>query len=894
MKIEELTEGNYLGVNVLEICSFPSIELFGNNHRENIGKVSGRFSQLLREVYLLMKGKRFTVEFLWLGQRTNNQAFASRTHIYCVLRLIDRSREEIRQSLTNMQTQILNFLASMQFSCEKIEGVDSQKMDLLLKSVEKSCLYAVVKAEKCNANYQSLYPYYYCDIVSGDNYDNFQSLIQSFCQMKECAFSFQVFPTAFEEQELAYINELEAELKNISNGLMSGGSVYKDSAAAEPARVLEYYNLRRQAPLFQYNILAMGSRENCALLAAKIISLLQAGTSTVVNSDFACLDLSSERINIDKQFLYYPYNVNSLLIYKYRNRQLLNSVPMAQNLFRLPYLMTLEEACSFLRLPLYEKDMLSLKSEKMAKTLEMFSEDVVSEKNIRIGKLLSGGQEEVFLGCPEKAFTKHASIVGTPGSGKTTFSIQLLLQFAKRGIPFLAIEPTKTEYRAMIDAIPGLQIFTPGNNEVSPFIINPFIPPKGITVEQYIPGLVSAFQAAFSMPSPLDMFFLKAINQSYSNYGWKSYSRAGDKDVTIFGMHEFILVFKELIAVTNYSREVKGNLESGGLLRLSNLLEQNRNIYDTIHTIPIEELLSRPTVLELNSIENAEQKSLLMALLLIQICIYTKNNQLGDGELKNMILMDEAHVLLDGGGKKEAEAADSQGSTVRAIQSMIAEIRSYGTGIIIADQSPVKVGREIVANTDIKISFRLVQGASKELIADSTNMDENSCQNLSRLRPGEAYLFYSKLDSPQLLKMEDIRKAEGIRLSVSNQEIKERNRYWEDKKQNLRPYLECSLCKNCKEGCSFRLRADAYYLAGKIYDRYRVKLQTAETVMDCCCNMKEILENLIKEYDERERRIVITCTRIQLIRLLQLNQGLRITKKELVLMILKESKLGEE
>ena len=67
----------------------------------------------------------------------------------------------------------------------------------------------------------------------------------------------------------------------------------------------------------------------------------------------------------------------------------------------------------------------------------------------------------------------------------------------KREIPFLVIEPTKTEYRALIDRIPDLQIFTPGKNKVSPFVINPFLPPKGITVEQYIPSLLSAFKAAF-------------------------------------------------------------------------------------------------------------------------------------------------------------------------------------------------------------------------------------------------------------------------------------------------------------------------------------------------------------------------------------------------------------
>ena len=118
----------------------------------------------------------------------------------------------------------------------------------------------------------------------------------------------------------------------------------------------------------------------------------------------------------------------------------------------------------------------------------------------------------------------------------------------KREIPFLVIEPTKTEYRALIDRIPDLQIFTPGKNKVSPlqiftpgknkvspFVINPFLPPKGITVEQYIPSLLSAFKEAFSMLSPLDTIFQQAVQEAYIKYGWRDYSTVEDPYVKKFG-----------------------------------------------------------------------------------------------------------------------------------------------------------------------------------------------------------------------------------------------------------------------------------------------------------------------------------------------------------------------
>ena len=179
-------------------------------------------------------------------------------------------------------------------------------------------------------------------------------------------------------------------------------------------------------------------------------------------------------------------------------------------------------------------------------------------------------------------------------------------------IPFLAVEPTKSEYRSLVDGIPELQIFTPGKSNVSPYIINPFIPPKNVTVETYVPSLMTAFKAAFSMPNPLPDIFLAAINECYNEYGWRMNSTKDDPNIQLFGMYEFIKIFKRRIKNMDYKGEVKSNMESAGVVRLVSLIEQNSLIYDSINTIPLEDLLKKPTVIELNAINNKEQKSLIM------------------------------------------------------------------------------------------------------------------------------------------------------------------------------------------------------------------------------------------------------------------------------------------
>ena len=433
----------------------------------------------------------------------------------------------------------------------------------------------------------------------------------------------------------------------------------------------------------------------------------------------------------------------------------------------------------------------------------------------------------------------------------------------------------------MIDAIDDLQIYTPGNNSVSPFMLNPFIPPKGITVEKYIPSLFSGFRAAFSMPTPLDAAFLQAIRSTYTRYGWRDYSKTGDPEVTPFGMHEFIIVFKDLIEKSNYSREVKGNLQSGGVLRLSNLLQQNRYIFDTINTIPVEDLLSRPTVIELNAIDNPEQKALIISLLLINIGAYVKSKQAEPAGLENVILLDEAHVLL---GQKQRsngnDTPDAQSFAVQLVENLIAEIRAYGTSIIIADQRPSAVGDAIVANTDIKIVFRLTEKREKEIIAESADFDESMQTQISHLDRGQAFVYYNRLYKPQLVQTPDIRKDMNIRIKVSDEEVQSRCRAWVGKEQLLKPYSQCRYCLGGGLGCAYKIRADAEFYASSLWDKISSRITDAKSLLVHCNGIPILLEGELRKQKAEDRDGLIICIRLAFIRKAESERGIFLTEKQ--------------
>ncbi|MDR1712953.1 MAG: ATP-binding protein [Coriobacteriales bacterium] len=840
--------------------------------KENLERNRLSFIQIIQELHTLCAGADIVIELLWLTQAEKNQSFRSSLHPYYVFRQIASDAVTIEQILGRLANTLQTTLQAAQYIVRAINAKD-EGFSQQLADIDDSCVLSVVKTDKSIHNANSVYPYYYCDVVPADNRDNFTSLVAALSQTNGCCLALQLLPTSFNAQEVSIINELAAEYNQIAGGLQVEGQFYRDPAAIEPYKVMSYYNANARAPLFTYNILAIGNRADCTGMAAKLVSLLKSGEKALSTPEFACHDLSGSGLDLDGQFLIYPWNLNSQMMWLYQSREALKAFPFMLALARMPLLMTADECSAFFRLPLHEKNMPALQGRQTLRASEQFSAAVIDEDNIWVGQVNSEarGSTAVQIGCPPKAFARHALIVGAPGTGKTTFSINLLLQFTSKQVPFLAIEPTKSEYRALVDAVSGLQVFTPGNNDVCPFIINPFIPPGGIKLEQYIPSLASAFQATFSMQQPLDMLFLKAIRQTYSQYGWRGYSTRDDKEAQPFGLFEFIRVFKRLVDESEYEQRIKGNLQSAGVLRLMNLIEQNSNIYDTVKTIPIEDLLSAPTVLELNSIENAEQKSLLMALLLINICTYTRHNHVSGSALRNVSLIDEAHVLF--GSKKTQEGeANPVAATTKVLQDMVAEIRSYGTGVIIADQEPSKVGREILANTDVKLVFRLNEGSDRSMIADSVFSSDDISQQIARLKDGEALFAFSQLQEPQVVKTPDVRAEGGIRLDLPDAELMGYQSYWEGHQDLLKPFVECGLSAACVGGCDFRVRADAEHYAELYLQEYSARIIDGQSLYNYASLLDKWFARQGIEAGVDGQRL-LNCARIRLLRdaLLQKN-----------------------
>ncbi len=813
----EISSGEYVGVCSIEITSIPDISIISSGYQDHTDiekEYMNNFSSLASEVFQNYKyiisqnsNAEISMELLWVTEPVNNQPYKAKIRPFLVIRAISGDQSSAQAIIEQIYSLYESSLRLQKYGFEEIEFT---RLTEIISGVQIEDGIAIVKDEREeNLNTQFLSAVYSIDVFDSYAHD-MSSIMNELTEQPYSMLSIQLFPTQLTVEEKTEIARIAQILDTLNKGVMTQGiGNVSISAAGRLAEIYKYYQTVSAGAMFGYNIIVAGSYGNTDKLASKVQGYISYDSENPVFMKQVHMDTSQLRIT--DNYYSFPWIVNELLIDLNRNPYIWNQDNSDQFLYRMPYVISAKEAGGIFRLPLgngrISAGLPINDSESASKT---YADNLINAGDIEIGILKNS--EKNTIGISLKDLAKHMLVVGTPGSGKTTFSVSLLDRLWKEhNIPFLVIEPAKNEYRALIQSIPEIQIFTPGKNFISPFVFNPFVPPENVRLETYKSTLKTAFAAAVSMTTPLDKIFEEAINNCYSDFRWLDNYTMADKG-QIFNITDFIKCFKNTFDEIGYTGDAK-NIGRAGVVRLKSL----ENLFDNYFSIPIQDLLQKPTIIELAAIENSDQKALIISLLLLSILAYVNANYVGDGGLKNVILLEEAHVLLDASSNVGQGDANPSAIAQNLVKRMLAEIRSYGVGIIIADQSPRKVSTDVVALTDMKMVFRLVEATDKQIIADSMNMGDVQEQRLSRLKPGEAFLFFNKLDSPEEVVTPDYRLENNIDITLSDKDIGKLTTYWNDKKKNLRPYPECDEVFCCKECCIYERRILAKEIARRIF-----------------------------------------------------------------------------
>jgi uncharacterized protein len=357
---------------------------------------------------------------------------------------------------------------------------------------------------------------------------------------------------------------------------------------------------------------------------------------------------------------------------------------------------------------------------------------------------------------PLPTLNRHTLVTGATGAGKSETVRHLLEQLTRTGLPWLVIEPVKAEYSAMAarltaaglpDAVTVVNPADPGSIPVS---VSPLAPEPGYPVQAHIDMVRALFLAAFDADEPFPQIIAQALQRAYEASGWDLVTGGRVAGATaqpaVPTLAELQRAALAVIGDVGYGPELQADVRGFVDVRLRSLRAGSAGrFFEGGHPADIPGLLRRNVVLAIEDVANDEDKAFLIGTLIIRIVehLRLRSKAGGDGGLRHVIVIEEAHRLLSAG--REGRAS---GHAVELFAGLLAEIRAYGEGLVVAEQIPAKLVPDVIKNTALKVMHRLPAADDRDVVGATMNLGEDQSRQVVSLEPGVAAVFADGMDRP--------------------------------------------------------------------------------------------------------------------------------------------------
>ncbi|MCL4266953.1 MAG: DUF87 domain-containing protein [Anaerolineae bacterium] len=445
---------------------------------------------------------------------------------------------------------------------------------------------------------------------------------------------------------------------------------------------------------------------------------------------------------------------------------------------------------------------------------------------LHLGNYRRGGAVTVKL----KALTRHGLITGFTGSGKTNTMLYLLHQlWTRHHVPFLVIEAAKKEYRGLLGQ-PGFDdmlIFTLGDETTTPFRLNPFELLDGVRLEAHLGRLQTCFDGALPQFGILPSIIAESLEQIYRDKGWHLTDRGGAGDKPFPTMRDMFNTAIKVSESRGYAGETYHNIRAAVGGRIGGLLRGSKGrMFGVQRSYPLDVLLARPCILELNDL-NADDKALTIMFLLMLLRAYREQHP--GHSLQHVTVVEEAHNVMGNvkaTGPSEV-AADTKGQAVQAFADLLTEVRAYGEGILIADQSPEKLLPDAVRNTNLQIAHQLRDARDREAIGRALIMDKAQQDYLGKLAVGEAAVFLTGMEKATFMQVPLYKDTAGFDSLPTDAAVREWMRPFTG--QYLTAHLPFDGCHFCGHPCDFVEAIEPQTREPELHEQFVAALKGFET-----------------------------------------------------------------
>ena len=386
-----------------------------------------------------------------------------------------------------------------------------------------------------------------------------------------------------------------------------------------------------------------------------------------------------------------------------------------------------------------------------------------SDGAVRLGAVLDEGLVEVGdLVLGRESLNRHTFVCGATGAGKSQTVRHLLAQASRAGLPWLVVEPAKAEYTRMASRLADLGqdviVIRPGDPDSAPAGFNPLEPAPGFPLQSHADLLRALFLAAFEAQEPFPQILAAALTRCYEELGWDLslgepvHSGQTPRYPTLSDLQR---VAADVVTEIGYGKEIAANVQGFIKVRLGSLrLGTAGRFFEGGHPLSFEQLCRSNVVLQIEDVGDDADKAFFMGSVLMRLSEHLRvaaraNPRPG---LTHLTVIEEAHRLLR---RSEPGTAGPAAHAVEMFAAMLAEVRAYGEGLIIAEQIPSKLTQDVIKNTAVKIVHRLPAKDDRDSVGATMNVTDEQSRYLVTLVPGEAAVFTDGMDRPLLVRVPD-------------------------------------------------------------------------------------------------------------------------------------------
>ena len=380
------------------------------------------------------------------------------------------------------------------------------------------------------------------------------------------------------------------------------------------------------------------------------------------------------------------------------------------------------------------------------------------QSGINLGKVFNMGRSCLNnVRLDKSSLSMHTFVTGSTGSGKSNTTYELIRQTNNLGIKFMVIEPAKGEYKNVFGHYTDVQVYGTNPESAELLKINPFKFASKIHILEHVDRLVEIFNVCWPMYAAMPAVLKDAILKSYEDCGWDLSSSKNIYGVqlypTFIDLQESL---EEVIHSSAYSEEVKSNYKGSLMTRVKSLTNGLNGQIFTSGEIPGEVLFDSNVIVDLSRIGSLETKSLIMGLLIMQLSEYRMSSaDAMNVPLKHMTILEEAHhILKRTSSEQNSESSSLAGKSVEMISNAIAEMRTYGEGFVIVDQSPSAVDSSAIRNTNTKIIMRLPDESDRRLAGKSAGLRDSQLDEIAKLPKGVAVVYQNDWVEPVLCQVQ--------------------------------------------------------------------------------------------------------------------------------------------